>query len=557
MRRALVACASGCLLALLPVAPTAASASADGGAVGARLLGGGLSGRLLVTLRQDTRAHASAATAVAARAGVRLRRRIPQLRTIVVGPATGATARRLRADPRVSSVRAERRFSLRYVPNDPAFTTPEVKSPGTMVEWWAQRQGLPDAWELTHGEGARVAVIDTGVDAGHPELADRIVDSVDFDDDPRHGPATTDEVGHGTHVASLACAAPDNATGLAGAGLGCGLLIAKTDLTESSVARSLVWAADRGAQAINMSFGTDGKVAASSVTIQALQYAASKGAVLVAAAADDPVEQQGDPANVLQPTGTGGDLGWNLGLTVTAATGSDQRARFAGRGTQISMAAYGTYGGDGPTGILGAFPAGQTELERPGGLVPGGGCRCRATLGGDDRYAHLQGTSMAAPMVAGVAALMRQLNPDLAAAEVVRLMKEQARRAPGGGWTADLGWGILDARAAVRAAAAIDRRPPVSRMFKPKVRGRSILLKWSGVDTAPAGVEASGVDHYELWRSANRRPARRMQIVKRTTLRLRGKRGSKYTFFTVAVDRAGNRETAPSAPDVRIAVRRR
>ena len=524
-------------------------------------------GRLIVTLKKpkDGRAEASAVHAVAASAGARTRVTVPQLRLAAVTPRAGAAlhalARRLRADPRVASVHAERRFTLRYVPNDPAFTTPERGEDGTVTEWWAARENLPAAWDITRGEGARVAIIDTGVDASHPDLSAKIVGTVDNDDLLGDGPATVDEDGHGTHVASLACAQPDNGIGIAGAGLGCDLLIAKSDLSEASVAKSLVWAADNGAEAINMSFGTDGRVAASADIVNALRYADAKGAVLVAAAADnatpsEPVLEQGDPANVLQPTDTGSDINQDFGLSVTAANAADRRAPFAGRGTQISLAAYGTYGPGGSNGLLGAFPAQTTNMERGSKAKDLRPCRCRTSFNNDNRYAYAAGTSMSAPQVAGVAALMRHLNPDLPPADVVRILKQTAARPADVAWTPELGWGILDAGAALAAARSVDAHAPRSQLQRPKVTGRSILLSWTGSDDAVAGVVASGIDRYEIWRATPGHPARRIDTTRAHTLRIRGQRGQLYRFFTIAIDHAGNREPPPAKADASVRVAR-
>ncbi|HET6507645.1 MAG TPA: S8 family serine peptidase [Baekduia sp.] len=559
------------LVALPAMAHAASTASAATPARPAATPSPGATGRLLVTLKPPApgAAHASAARAtraVAARAGATTRLTIPRLRTAAVEPRAGETpaelARRLRADPRVLNVTAERRFALRYVPSDPAFTSAERGEAGTVGEWWAPREGLPAAWDIARGDGARVAVIDTGVDGTHPDLAGKVVASADFDDTIGDGPPTVDENGHGTHVASLACAEPDNGIGLAGAGLGCGLLIAKSDLTEGSVARALVWAADNGAEAINMSFGTDGRFAASDVIVQALRYANNKGAVLVAAAADTatartPVLEQGDPANVLQPTNTGSDINQNFGLSVTAVNAQDARAVFAGRGTQISMAAYGTYGPGGNDGLLGAFPTQTTQLERGDRSRKLAPCRCRTSLGGDNRYAYLPGTSMSAPQVAGVAALMRHLNPDLPPADVVKILKQTARRPSDVAWTPDVGWGILDAGAALAAARSIDAHPPRSQLQRPKVTGRSILLRWKGSDDAVAGVVASGIDKFEVWRQVPGHAARKIKTTRAHSYRLRGVRGRLYRFYTIAIDHAGNREAPPAKPDASVRVARR
>ena len=522
-------------------------------------------GRLLVTLKAGggAAAHARAADAVAAAAGARRAGfSVPQLRLVTVRPRPGeslrALARRLRLDPRVAHVEQENRAQPRYQPNDPALQAPETApgtAPGTTIEWWAAREGFPAAWDLERGDDATVAVIDTGVESSHPELAGRIAASASFD--PGDGPGTTDGVGHGTHVASLACAAGDNGLGMAGAGLHCRLLAIKSDFSDSSVAASIVWAVDHGADAINMSFGTSPGTHPTQPILNAIDYAYGHNVVLVGAAADDPIEEQGHPANVLQPTGTGPDLALGKGLSVTAADASDQRADFAGRGTQISLAAYGTYDErTGPPGIFGAFTAGTNELERGQlGLPPRPPCGCRTTFNGDSRYAYLQGTSMAAPMVAAAAALVRRFNPDLTAADIVRLLKETARRPAGGGWNAEVGWGILDAGAALRAARLIDRRPPTSQLLRvpSSTRKGSIRLRWRGHDEAPPGIKRAGVARYELWRSFNGRPARRIFTTSRGLTKLvKLRRGSTYTFFTVAVDRAGNREAAPTAPDARV-----
>lgn len=527
-----------------------------------------LTGRLLVTLRHDGRVHAAAERLDTATGARRSGHTVPALGVVTVRPRRrGASlhrlAARLRAQPGVAHVELEHRFALRTAPDDPALTTQEPAAgtpPGTPVEWWAQREGLLQAWDITHGTGATVAVIDTGVDATHPELASKIDATEDLDDDQGTGPATVDESGHGTHVASLACARPDNGIGLVGAGYDCHLLVYKSDLTESSVAQAIMDATARGADAINMSFGTDGSSPVAQAVEEAIHYAYDHGVVLVAAAADDrPTTEQGDPANALQPTGTGPDIGQGLGLSVTAANFADQRATFAGYGTQISLAAYGAYnvGSGGPPGLLGAFPAATTSLER-GSLVFGEApCDCRTTFDGDRRYAYLQGTSMAAPMVAGAAALVKHLNPDLTAADVIRVLKQTARRPAGTGWTPDLGWGILDAGAAVAAARSIDLRPPATRVtVATSERSTRLTLRVRGGDVAPPGCVASGLDHIDLYRTIDGRRPKRIARGTARVVHLTVRRGPKYTFYAVGVDRAGNREAVPVRPDVRVRLAR-
>lgn len=524
-------------------------------------------GRLLVTLESDVagtpKAQASAARSLLRRTGGRRARpAIPQLDTEVLAPPPGVRlstfAAELRSQPGVERVEVERRHELRYVPNDPTLSTPEPRAtaPDTSLQWWAARTGLFSAWDVTRGVDARVAIIDTGIDGNHPDLTGRITVAVD-DDASGGGTATTDEIGHGTHVASLACGAGDNGVGLVGAGFGCKLLVYKTDLSDSSVARSIIAATDAGAQAINMSFGTDGSQAAPRTLVDAIDYAVERDVVLVAAAADEPVQEQGDPSNVLQPTGTGPDITAGRGLSVTAANFADRRANFAGLGSQISLAAYGAYNvSGGPPGLFGAFPGQTTSLERGGLFQPA--CGCRAALAGDARYAYLQGTSMAAPIVAATAALVRDVNPDIPGLGVVRLLKATASRPSGTGWTADLGWGILNAGEAVKQAQRVDLRPPRSKLRRPaKPKKGRITLRWTASDKATKPLKASGLRRVEIWRAANGRKPRKLRSSTKRKLTLKVKAGSRYDFWTIAVDKAGNREAAPKKPDARVRVPRK
>jgi serine protease len=533
-------------LALAVVAPGGAHASEP-------------TGRLLVSVEP-----AASPVAVARAAARADGPRVPQVGLVTVAPRPGETLRglraRLRADPGVRAVDVERRATPRAVPNDPALADPETAPgtpEGTPVQWWPQRMGLFDAWDLADGDESLVAVIDSGVEGAHPEFNGKIRDTLDVDPTPGVPGPLTDETGHGTHVASFACAQTDNGVGIAGAGRACGLLIAKTDFSDGAVVQAIVDAADRGADAIVMSFGTDGGRTPPRAMVDAIEYAADRQVVLVAAAADDETDEQGDPANILQPTGTAPDLDKNFGLSVTAATYYDRKAAFAGRGSQISLAAYGAFErGQGPRGLLGAFPAAETAFERGDlGPPPTPPCRCRAEYRGDARYAYLQGTSMATAIVGGVAALVRDLNPDLRGAEIVRLLKETARRAPGSGWTPELGWGIVDGAAALRRAAQLDRTAPTSRLRAPRrTRRRSLTLRWRGADASPANVVSTGIDRYEVWRSVDGLAPVRLTATRRTTYRLRVRRGRRYAFFTRAVDRAGNREARPRRADARVRV---
>jgi subtilisin family serine protease len=561
-----LATAIGGVCAALPAAAAAtgadpASAAAPGSSVA--------TGRLLVTLEPSAPAPAADPVAAAASIGARPSGvSVPQIGLVTVKPRPGesltALAARLRADPAVATVQREHRLVPRAVPNDPALTQLETLAgtpANTPVQWWAARERFPQAWAITHGRGARVAIIDTGADANHPELSGRIVYRNDLDDLDA-GSARVDEDGHGTHVASLACATADNGIGIAGAGYACSLLIEKSDFSDGSIAAAIVDAADHHADAINMSFGSDGTVPAPQAEIDALRYARKKGAVLVAAAADTPVREQGDPSNVLQPTGTGRHPAEGIGLSVTAAQSGGTRAWFAGYGSQISVAAYGAYSATaGRRGLLGAFPANHALIEDPDPGVPQANppipatpaCGCRVAFRGDTRYAYLAGTSMAAPQVTAVAAMMRHLNPALTPAVVEQLIKRTARRPKGTGWTSDLGWGILDAGAAVVAARDTDRTRPTARLSVVSRGHASVVVRVTARDPHPPGARASGVRGVRIYRTVGSRRTLWRTVGVGTT-RVHAPAGTLLRLTPRAVDRAGNVQALRSRPSVRVRV---
>lgn len=241
-----------------------------------------------------------------------------------------------------------------------------VSDPMVDQQYALAKMRVPDAWATAKGNGVIIAVVDTGVDFTHPDLAGKFVsrgrDFVNGDND------ATDDHGHGTHVSGIAAAATDNRVGVAGVAWNAQVLPVKVLNANGSgdmatIASGIAWAADNGAKVINLSLGGSGGAA---VLENAVNYAWNKGAVVVCAAGNTGSSSPQYPAVYANC------------VSVSATDAADRLASFSTYGPGIDVAAPGHQ-------IL--------------STVRGG------------RYESWSGTSMAAPNVSGVVALIWSAHP--------------------------------------------------------------------------------------------------------------------------------------------------
>ena len=226
--------------------------------------------------------------------------------------------------------------------------------------------GAPDAWATSQGAGVVVAVIDTGLDAAHPDLAGRVLPEIDLLPDVTPAP---EQNGHGTRVASI-IAGSLNATGMAGVAPQATILpVSALDPAgygdSSTVARGIIAAADAGARVINLSLGGPDK---DPVLDQACAYAFAKGAVVVAAGGNSYLT-----GNQVQYPAASPNV-----LAVASVDRTGNPSGFSNTGPHIDIAAPGE-------GVLAALPGGGYDEE--------------------------SGTSFAAPHVAAAVALVLSANP--------------------------------------------------------------------------------------------------------------------------------------------------
>jgi len=294
---------------------------------------------------------------------------------------------------------------------DPVFKLPPYKVEQLFVsmaetqDWGLKLFGIPALWSRTKGEGAVVAVLDTGAALDHPDLKGQIVAAKDFTGSPS-GPA--DVHGHGTHCCGIIAAA-ENDSGVVGVAPKARLLVGKVLGDNGSgsglaISNGIRWAVDSGADLISMSLGSstpDGRIQS------AVRYAASKGVFVIAAAGNEGPDE--------------GTVGYPGGFAecvcVAAIDQAKKIAKFSSRGSQVDVAAPGV-------DILSTYPP--------------------------KNYARLSGTSMATPFVAGVVALIvaKQKAQGKKAIgsvdDLLTLIKKTSVDAGNPGFDSSYGWGLID-----------------------------------------------------------------------------------------------------------------
>jgi serine protease len=345
--------------------------------------------------------------------------------------------RQLAADPDVEYVEVDKRNRVFWTPNDPRFSQQYGFGTG------AGGIRATTAWDVTRGAGAVVAVLDTGI-TSHSDLNANILPGYDFITDPAiagdgngrdadpSDPGDFDGIypssWHGTHVAGTVAAVTNNGVGVAGTAPLAKVVpvrvLGRGGGYDSDIADAVIWASggtvpgvpanQNPAEVINLSLG--GRGSCGNTMQSAINGAIGRGTTLVIAAGNSNANVSGfSPANCADV------------IAVASNTSTGARSSFSNYGTGITISAPGS-------GIVSTLNSGQTTP-------------------GSESYASYDGTSMAAPHVAGVVALVQSVsNPAKTPAQIKALLTSTARPFPSTP-SQPIGAGIVDAKAAVDAAS--------------------------------------------------------------------------------------------------------
>jgi thermitase len=349
------------------------------------------------------------------------------------------TAAALRSDPDVRYVEVDQVATTSVVPNDPSYSS----------QWGLPRAKVTQAWSATTGStGITIAVVDTGVKSVS-ELSGRLLTGYDFVNGDTNA---TDDEGHGTMTATVLAGRGNNSIGIAGICWSCRVLPVKVLGADGSglysdIAQGIRYAADQGAEVINMSLGGS---ADSQVLRDAVTYAVGKGSLVIAAAGNDGSSAKHYPAAIPEV------------LAVGASTAGDARYPWSNWGST------------------------WVDIAAPG---------CNLAQDTAGQVAQFCGTSSATPFVAGVAGLLASVTPTPTAAQIRTALTSSADSLSGN-------W-IASTSGRVNAAAALDALPfwvkgvtsgaalnPLSATLRPHVAADSgiteVSAKLDGVTLATA-----------------------------------------------------------------------
>jgi hypothetical protein len=379
---------------------------------------------------------------VLASLGLEVVEEIPELDVFVVRTPTvlQSVEHALSRDPRIDFVEENLLLASCEVPNDQYYG----------FEWHLQKIGAPDAWDISQGNpNTVVAVLDSGVDPRHADLAPRLLSGWNFYDNNND---TSDVTGHGTAVAGVASAVTNNSIGVASIAWQCPILPVKvTDpggyASYSSLSKGLVYAADKGAKVAVVSFGIYGGSALSS----AAKYFMDKGG-LVFAAGGNTGGYVSDPDNPYI-------------VSVSGTTSSDQ-----------SWGSYGSY----------------IDLSAP--------CSAMYTTIKGGGYGNVGGTSFSAPLAAGLAALVFSANPSLTPNQVEQIMESTAVDLGDPGYDVYYGWGRINASKALKTAVGttpIGNSTPPSVAIASPLNGTTVS---GGVTVKADASDNVGVSRVELYK---------------------------------------------------------
>ncbi|MFB6258136.1 MAG: S8 family serine peptidase, partial [Flavobacteriales bacterium] len=329
---------------------------------------------------------------------------------------------------------------LSYNPNDPYYTNNDL--------WFLPHINAPGAWDISFGTSSvTVAITDSEIDTAHDDLNGvlwqnpgetpnngvdddgngytddyRGYDVGEGDPDPTYSGSAQK---HGTHVAGLAGGHTDNSTGIASIGFGVSLMAVKISDGSGALTAGydgITYAADQGAEVINMSWGSS---TSSSTGSNAVSYAKNQGSYLVAAAGNDGTNSKQYPA------------AYSEVLAVGATNKSDEKASFSNYGSWVDIAAPGVD---------------MNSTWHP------------------NTYYNTQGTSMSSPVTAGLVGLMLSHNPSMSHSKITNCLKSTAVSIQGS-YSGELGAGRIDAKAAMNCVDATVSSAPndagINEIFTP------------------------------------------------------------------------------------------